>query len=154
MNGLLSVDAQSGQEYIKLTPKAKTDDLVAYFYGLALDTRQEGYHRLTVVLDNNSTHKDKMHYNLWLQVKAHPELQDFRLKFINTPSYSPDFNLAEYIIHQLRLKLLHHLPANVTLADIETKIVAFFKTKQLQTPQQITNTINRILNLGGLKCGI
>jgi len=154
LNGLLSVDAQSGQEYIKLIPKAKTEDLVDYFYGLALDTRQEGYHQLTVVLDNNSTHKDKMRYNLWLQVKAHPELQDFRLKFINTPSYSPDFNLAEYIIHQLRLKLLHHLPANVTLADIETKIVAFFKTKQLQTPQQITNTINRILNLGGLKCGI
>lgn len=154
LNGLLSVDAQSGQEYIKLTPKAKTEDLVDYFYSLALDTHQEGYHQLTVVLDNNSTHKDKMRYNLWLQVRATPDLQDFRLKFINTPSYSPDFNLAEYIIHQLRLKLLHHLPANITLADIETKIVAFFKGKQLQTSQQITNTINHILKLGGLVCRI
>ncbi len=81
-------------------------------------------------------------------------MQDFGLKFINTPSYSPDFNVAEYIIHQLRLTLLHHLPADVTLADVETKIINFFKDNQLQTPQQIANTINHILKLGGLECGI
>lgn len=149
----MAVDAQSGQEYIKLTAKAKTDDVVDYLFGLALDTHQAGYQQLTVVLDNNSTHKDKMRYTLWLQLRATPELQDFRLKFINTPAYSPDFNLAEYIIHQLRLTLLHHLPATVTLTDIDTKIVAFFKDKQLQTPQQITNTLNHIFKLGGLVCG-
>lgn len=154
LNGLLSVDAHTGQEYLKLTAKAKTEDLVDYFYDLALDTQRAGDHQLTIILDNNSTHKDKMRYNLWLKVKAHPDLQDFRLKFINTPSYSPDFNLAEYLIHQLRLTLLHHLPADVTLADVETKIINFFKNNHLQTPQQIANTINHILKLGGLECGI
>jgi transposase len=154
LNGLLSVDADTGQEHIKLTPKAKTENLVDYFYDLALDTHREGYNQLTIIPDNNSTHKDKMRYHLWLKAKAHPELQDFYLKFINSPSYSPNFNLAEYIIHQLRLTLLHHLPADVTLANIETKIINFFKDNQLQTPQQIANTINHILKLGGLECGI
>ena len=154
LNGLLAVDAQTGQEHLKLTPQAKTEDLVDYFCDLALDTRQEGYHQLTIIIDNNSTHQDKMRYHLWLKARSLPDLQDFRFKFINTPSYSPDFNLAEYLIHQLRLALLHHLPANVTLSDIEAKIVNFFKGNQLQTPQQIANTINHILKLAGVECGI
>jgi transposase len=154
LNGLLAVDAQTGQEYLKLTPQAKSEDLVDYFCDLAMDTHQAGYHQLTIVIDNNSTHKDKMRYQLWLKAKSQPELQAFRFKFINTPSYSPDFNLAEYLIHQLRLALLHHLPAEVTLAEIEAKIVNFFKSNQLQTPQQISNTINHILKLAGVECGI
>jgi transposase len=135
LNGLLAVDAQTGQEHLKLTPQAKTEDLVDYFCDLALDTQQDGCKQLTIIMDNNSTHKDKMRYQLWLKAKSQPELQDFQLKFINTPNYSPDFNLAEYIIHQLRLTLLHHLPAEVTLADIHNKICNFLKDHQLQTPQ-------------------
>ena len=154
LNGLLAVDAQTGQEYIQLTPTAKTEDVVDYFYDLALDTHQDGFNQLTIIMDNNSTHKDKMRYALWLKTKSQPDLQDFRLKFINTPSYSPDFNLAEYLIHQLRLTLLHHLPADVTLTDIQDKIVDFFKDNHLQTPQQIANTINHILELAGVECGI
>jgi transposase len=154
LNGLLAVDAQTGQEYLKLTPQAKTEDLVDYFCDLAVDTRQAGYQQLTVIIDNNSTHKDKMRYQLWLKARSLSDLQDFRFKFINTPSYSPDFNLAEYIIHQLRLALLHHLPAEVTLSDIEAKIVNFFKDNHLQTPQQIANTLNHILKLAGVECGI
>ncbi|NET78221.1 hypothetical protein [Okeania sp. SIO1F9] len=36
--------------------------------------------------------------------------------FIDTPSYSPNFNLAEYIIYLLTMKLLHHLPLGVNRA--------------------------------------
>jgi transposase len=154
LNGLLAVDAQTGQEHLKLTPTAKTEDLVDYFYDLALATHQDGFNQLTIIMDNNSTHKDKMRYSLWLKAKNQPDLQDFQFKFINTPSYSPDFNLAEYIIHQLRLALLHHLPAEVTLSDIKDKIANFFKDNQLQTPQQITNIINHILKLAAVECGI
>lgn len=154
LNGLLAVDAHTGQEHLKLTPQAKTEDLVDYFCDLALDTHQAGYQQLTIIIDNNSTHKDKMRYHLWLKAKSQPDLQEFRFKFINTPSYSPDFNLAEYLIHQLRLALLHHLPAEVTLVEIEAKIVNFFKDNHLQTPQQIANTINHILKLAGVECGI
>jgi transposase len=152
LNGLLAVDAHSGQEYIKLTPKAKTEDLVDYFYDLALQAQKEGFNQLTLILDNNSTHKDKMRYYLWLKLKTKPELLHFRVNYLYTPTYSPNFNLAEYIIHLIRLNLLHHLPANVTLDDIKNKISNFFLLNQLQTPLQILNTINHILKLGGIKC--
>ena len=35
--------------------------------------------------------------------------------FIHTPTYSPNFNLVEYIIRLLRLKLLHHLSLDVNI---------------------------------------
>ena len=91
-----------------------------------------------------------MRYRLWLRVKANPLLADFEIQYLDTPRYSPDFNLAEYIIHQLRLKLLHHLPSKTTLLQIKDKIWNFIKRQQFQTPPQIKNTINHILNLGGL----
>ncbi len=40
------------------------------------------------------------------------------IEFIHIPPYSPEFNLAEYLIHQLRLKLLHHLPLGTTIAEV------------------------------------
>ncbi|MDJ0554044.1 MAG: hypothetical protein QNJ68_06325 [Microcoleaceae cyanobacterium MO_207.B10] len=38
--------------------------------------------------------------------------------FLDTPSYYPNFNIGEYIIHLLRLKLLHHLPLAVNMQKI------------------------------------
>lgn len=76
------------------------------------------------------------------------ELQDkIQVEFIHTPPYSPNFNLAEYIIHLLRLRFLHHLPLNVTIEQIEQKLNNYFSSHQLQTPQQIEKTIRHIYDL-------
>ncbi len=86
---------------------------------------------------------------------ANPEcqdLKDFEIRFFYTPPYSPDFNLVEYIIHQLRLKLLHRLPSKTTLEEVKNKIINYLKSNQLQTKEQIKNTINHILKLGGVEC--
>ncbi len=64
LNGLLAVDAITGQEYIELTPKAKAEDVANYFYNLGLKAKAEGFNVLLVGLDNNSTHKYKMKYLL------------------------------------------------------------------------------------------
>ena len=48
--------------------------------------------------------------------------QKLTVEFIHTPAYSPDFNLAEYEIHLLRLEKLHHLLSNITIAEIEKKL--------------------------------
>ncbi len=37
--------------------------------------------------------------------------------FIHTPTYFPNFNLVEYIIHLLRLKLLHYLSFDVNIQE-------------------------------------
>ena len=58
LNGLLSVDITTGKEYLKLVPKAKTEDISDYFFELVKDNLE--YDRIWIILDNNSTHKQKM----------------------------------------------------------------------------------------------
>lgn len=147
LNGMLCVDAVSGEEYLKLKEKSKTEDVSSYFAELCLDCVQEGITKLSVVLDNNSTHKQKMQ----AQLQAHLLELDIQKKivveFIYTPPYSPNFNLAEYIIHLLRLELLHHLPVGITMAQVREKLETYFQSSQLQTPKQIQNTIEHICKL-------
>ena len=66
------------------------------------------------------------------------------VEFIDTPAYSPDFNLAEYEIHLLRLEYLHHLPSSVTIAEIENKLQ---NVKVLMNSEQILKTLKHIFAL-------
>ena len=91
------------------------------------DCIQEGFDKLTAILDNNSIHKNKI-----------------VVDFIHTPTYSPNFNLVEYIMHILRLRLLHHLPLVVDIQQVQEKLENYFKFNQLQTPHQIQNIIQHI----------
>ena len=52
---MISVDAFTGEEYLKLKEKSKTEDVSSYFAQLSLDCVQEGFDKLTVILDNNLT---------------------------------------------------------------------------------------------------
>ncbi len=69
------------------------------------------------------------------------------IEFIHTPAYSPDFNLAEYEIHLLRLQKLHHLPSNITIAEIENTLE---EVKILMTSEQILKTLDHIFALAPL----
>jgi hypothetical protein len=69
------------------------------------------------------------------------------VEFIYTPDYSPNFNLAEYIIHLLRLQLKHHLTLGVNIQQVREKLENYFQHSQLQTPEQIQNTIKHIYAL-------
>ena len=51
---------------------------------------------------------------------------------------------VEYIIHLLRLKLLHHLSLDVNIQQVKDKLEKFFQFNQLQTPEQIQNIIRHI----------
>ena len=69
------------------------------------------------------------------------------IEFIHTPTYSPDYNLVEYLINQLRLTLLHHQPVGTTIEMIRAKIHQYLQANHLQTLLQIQNTIAHILAL-------
>lgn len=75
------------------------------------------------------------------QVKIHLDnlkIEDkITVDFIHTPAYSPNFNLVEYIIHLLRLRLLHHQNADINIQQVQEKLENYFKFNQLQTPEQI-----------------
>ena len=73
--------------------------------------------------------------------------EQITVEFVDTPPDSPNFNLVEYLIHLLRLRLLHHLPIGTSIEQIEMRLQTFFETQQLQTPIQISNTIQHVYNL-------
>ncbi len=50
VNGLLAVDAITGEEYLRLKERAKTEDVSSYFAELCLDCVQQGVKKLTVFL--------------------------------------------------------------------------------------------------------
>lgn len=147
LNGLLAVDASSGEEFLRLVPIAKTEDLALYFGELCKECVQARIKHLTIILDNNSTHKDKLRRYLWAELFTSGIDEQITVEFMYTPPYSPDFNLVEYLIHLLRLRILHHLPSGTSIEEVERRLLTFFETQQLQTPIQISKTIQHIYNL-------
>ena len=141
---MISVDALTGEIYLQLSPKSKTEDVAKYLVELCEDARKENVEKLFIVLDNNSTHKEKMKRLLTENLKA-AEIDDkILIEFIHTPAYSPSLNLAEYEIHLLRLEKLHHLPANTTIAEIAEKLK---DVNILMNSQQISKTLKHIFSL-------
>lgn len=147
MNGLLSVDAVSGAEYLKLTERAQTKDISSYFAELCLDCVKQGFTNLSIILDNNSTHKQKMQAQLQDHLSELGIKDSIEVSFTYTPPYSPDFNLAEYVIHLLRLWVLHHQPVGITIDQVRENLQKFLSVNQVQTPEQIRNTLQHIYRL-------
>ncbi len=106
LNGMLCVDAMTGEEYLRLKDKSKTEDVSSYLWELCLDCLKQSITKISVILDNNSTHKQKMQAQLQAHLSELGIQDKIIIEFIYTPPYSPDFNLAEYIIHLVRLQLL------------------------------------------------
>lgn len=140
----MSVDAVTGEIYLRLQPKSKTEDVAMYFADLCKDAQAENIEKVSIVLDNNSTHKDKMKRLLQEHLHRLGLTDKITVEFLHTPPYSPDFNLAEYEIHLLRLLKLHHLPSNVTIPDIEKRLES---VKSLMEPDQISKTLDHIFAL-------
>jgi transposase len=130
-----------------LKERAKTEDISSYFVEFCQDCLQQGVKKLSLILDNNTTHKKKMKNLLKTQLTDLGIKEDIEVEFIYTPPYSPNFNLVEYLIHQLRLQLLHHQPVGITIELLREKLEQYFQVNQLQTPQQIQNTIAHICSL-------
>ena len=102
---------------------------------------------MSIILDRDSTDKKKMKSQLKFHLINAQISDKIVVDFIHTPTYSPDFNLVEYIIHLLRLKLLHHLSLDVNIQQVKDKLEKFFQFNQLQTPEQIQNIIRHICTL-------
>jgi transposase len=147
LNGLLCVDAHSGEEYFRLSPQAKTEDISEYVAELCLDCVELGYHSLCIILDNNPTHKKKMQAQLATHLEQMGLSSSIQVEFLYVPSYSPKLNLVEYVIHLLRLRFLHHLPVGTTLSQIEQKLNQFFDSQQFLSAEQVQKTLNFIFSL-------
>lgn len=147
LNGLLCVDALSGEEFFRLSPGSKTEDISEYLAELCLDCVELGYDKLCIILDNNPTHKQKMRTQLALHLEQMGLAQAISVELLYVPSYSPKLNLVEYVIHLLRLRFLHHLPVGTTLSQIEQQLEQFLASNQFLSAQQVQKTLNFIFSL-------
>ena len=147
LNGLLCVDAHSGEEYFRLLPQAKTEDVSEYLAEFCLDCVELGYAQLCIILDRNPTHKLKMQAQLAVHLDQMGLAQSIQVEFLYLPSYSPKLNLVEYVIHLLRLRFLHHLSIGTTLAQIEQKLNQFLDSNQFLSAEQVQKTLNFIFSL-------
>jgi len=144
LNGMLSVDAVSGEIYLQLQSKSKAEDVAAYLADLCQDCLKDKYTKIGIVLDNNSTHKQKMKGLFHDYLVTRGISDKIEVEFLHSPAYSPDFNLAEYEIHLLRLEKLHHLPSSVTIDQIQLSLQ---NVHQLMNPEQILRTLEHIFLL-------
>ena len=147
LNGFLCVDAQSGEEYLGVSPYSKTEDVSEYFANLCADCVELDYTQLCIILDNNPTHKLKMQSQLAEHLEEMGLTQSIQVEFLYLPSYSPKLNLVEYVIHLLRLRLLHHLPMGTTLAQIRQQLHQFTNSNQFLSAAQVQKTLNYIFSL-------
>lgn len=88
-----------------------------------------------------------MRYNLWLSLKSNKDTEDFKVNYEYIAPYSPNYNLAEYAIHLLRLKVLHHSSPKLSLSEKDDLIKNYFKNHHLLDAIEVENIINHILNL-------
>lgn len=144
LNGLLCVDVLTGEEFLRLSDKAKTEDVSFYLAELCLDCVELGFEKLSIVLDNNTTHKQKMRRQLAEHLKQMGLASQILVEFIYLPPYSPQLNLVEYVIHLLRLRFLHHLPIGTSLEKIEQQLQQFLQFHQFLTAEQVQKTLNFI----------
>lgn len=147
LNGLLCVDAKSGEEYFRLSPQGKTENISQYLAELCLDCVELGYTQVCVILDNNPTHKRKMRTQLAIHLEQLGLSKSIRVEFMYLPAYSPKLNLVEYVIHLLRLRFLHHLTMGTTLSQIGQQLHQFFDANQCLSAEQVQKTLNHIYSL-------
>ncbi len=88
--GMLSIDAFDGTAWLAFAKNVYADGVADYCYDLAQSSYQAGKTSLTIILDNNAVHKDKMRYRLWLRLRENHAMDTFRVNFIDTPKYSPE----------------------------------------------------------------
>lgn len=144
---MLCVDAVSGEEFFRLSPGSKTEDVSEYLAQLCWNYVELGSDQLCIILDNNPTHKHKMQSQLTLHLEQMGLAKSITVECLYLPPYSPKLNLVEYVIHLIRLKFLHHLPMGTTLEQIEQKLFQFLDSNQFLSAQQVQNTLNFIFSL-------
>ena len=98
LNGMILVNANTCLEYLKLKEKSKIEDVSDYFLQWSQDCLRERFDKLTIILPQDSTDKNKMKSQLKFHLINAQISDKIVVDFIHTPTYSPDFNLVEYII--------------------------------------------------------
>lgn len=125
LNGFLSVDVQRGSTRVDFYQQSTTDIAVMVIVLTTLIYLQKGLNQLTFLLDNAKIHGKRMEaevYRLLDEIGQHVVLPEWHLDFWHTPSYSPQLNPAEYLIHEVRRNSLYNVPCTFTVQEKAERI--------------------------------
>ena len=125
LNGFLTVDVQRGSTRVDFNAKSITEEVVMVVVLNVLLYLQKGFKQLTFLLDNARIHGKRMEtgvHELLAEIGRQVVLPEFSLSFWHTPSYSPQHNPAEYVIHEVRRNGLYHVPCTLTVHEKAERI--------------------------------
>ena len=132
------MDLHQGECFFAAEPKANSLTVAAYVNDLATHAHTQGVTKLTVLLDRNSTHGPKMR-------QALTDLQPLiPVVFLYVAAYSPRLTPAEYLIHLIRLKLLHHADPAQNLAQVQQRLEKNVHKKVWLSPEQLLKLLSFI----------
>ena len=110
---------------------------------------KQDFQKLYIVLDNNRAAFRKTHLKV-VKAMLNQILTDndlfIEIIFKRTASYVPKYNPAEYIISIIRRRILYHITADFTIEQVCKRMIEIAQSQQLQTKEQVWNTIDHVLN--------
>jgi transposase len=147
MNGFLTVDVQRGTTHVEIKAQSTTEEAIIVIALTVLIYLQKGINQLTFLLDNARIHGKRMEAGvkeLLDEIAQQITLPVFSLSYWHTPSYSPQLNPAEYIIHEVRRNGLYNVPCSLTLREKTDRIQDQLARSSPMTEQQMKKLISFI----------
>jgi transposase len=108
---------------------------------------QKGFSQLTLLLDNAKIHGKRMEtraQELLNEIAQSVTLPEFSLSFWHTPSYSPQLNPAEYLIHEVRRNGLYNVPCTLSVHEKAKRIQNQLARGSPMTDSQMRNLLGFI----------
>lgn len=135
----MAIEIAQAECFLECHNPMRSDTVALCIHNTAEKLQQADFQKVIFFLDNNSTHKNLMKYNLALL----PKLQ-IEIEFRYIPAYSPKLNIVEFLIHRIRQKKLHHAPHKRNLKEIVVELTEYLHQKTPFPIQEIYNTLQHI----------
>lgn len=103
MHANIACEPLAGQRIVEIKDTHKTEDWVAFMESVYKQYQEAK--KITVVLDNLSTHKPAAFYEYFHPEKAHEMTEKF--EFVFTPKHGSWLNIAEIEINALKAQCLN-----------------------------------------------
>jgi transposase len=133
----LGVEIATADCFLEAHPTLKADGVALAIHHMAQQLQAQGFQKIICYLDQSSTHKTLMKYNLAL-------LTHIPIEIRYLPPYSPKLNVVEFLIHLVRLKKLHHAPHTRDLTATKQELEHWIQQQPFEA-EKLHNIIDHIL---------
>ena len=143
LNGFLTVDVQRGSTRVDFKEQSTSEEAAMVVVLTILVYLQNGLNQLTFLLDNARIHGKRMEKRV-AELLTEMKLPEYSLNFWHTPSYSPNLNPAEYLIHAVRRNGLYNVPCTLTIQEKAERIKKQLARGSPMNDKQMRNLLDFI----------